>query len=98
MPFSHDNKMEAMAAATSRLRPARGGIVGHTKGGQVPAGASSPTGAIAEAGPPQRRPPEVSFSIEKKVGDATLHVYGGEGQEEAAKEAMADAAKKMRGA
>ena len=48
--------------------------------------------------PPQRPPVHVSFEIEKKVGDATLRAYGGDGQEAEAKEKIEAAAKKFRSA
>jgi ribosomal protein L16/L10AE len=52
--------------------------------------------AIAET-PHERPKPVVSFHMEKKVGDATLTVYGSDGQEKEAKEAIDRAAKKFRG-
>lgn len=41
--------------------------------------------------------PMVSFTVEKKVGSATLHAYGHAGQERAAMKAVDAAAKRLRG-
>jgi len=79
MKASQENMMRALDSA-------RGA-------GQKPKVASQPPTPLGETASPMDSPrePRVFFSIEKKVGDATLHVSGGPGEEKAAMDAINDA-------
>jgi hypothetical protein len=54
-------------------------------------------GAVPTEASTEQPEPRVFFSIEKKVGDATLHVGGGPGEEKAALSAINDAARRFKG-
>ena len=84
MSYSSEQRAQAIAGASS-VRTARQNV------SQVP----SP--GLQTASPVERPKPTVTFHMEKKVGDATLTVYGSDGQEKEAKEAIDRAAKKFRG-
>lgn len=80
-----DQQRAVAAAGASAVRTSR-----------QPATPALPGQAIA-ASPAETRKPQVTFQIEKKVGDATLHVYGADGEEKDAKEAIDQAAERFRG-
>ena len=88
MSFSSDNLQNAMAEA--RQATVRRSIRASASQG-VP-----PMGQAEVATPSSPPPPHVTFSIEKKVGDATFPAHGIAGQEEQAKDAVAEAASNYR--
>lgn len=88
MSFASDNLQRAMSEAAQATVP-------RSKRASASQGAS-PVGQDEVATPLSPPPPHVSFVIEKKVGDATLHAHGQLGQESEAKDAIEEAASRFR--
>jgi hypothetical protein len=82
MSYSRENMARAMDSA-------RGA-------GQKPPPKVATPQVVGEAPSSAPREPRVYFTIEKKVGDATLQVGGGPGEEKAALDAINDAKKRFK--
>ena len=83
----HANKNTMAALQQIEGRGSNDSKLSHNAGNEAPTPVAT---AERDDGPP---PVHVSFSIEKKVGDARLSAYGSAGQEVEAREKIDNAAK-----
>lgn len=88
MSYTQDNLRAALASA----QPTRQAVAQTSN--QHVRSQVAPSSAVDEPSSPP--PVNVSFSIEKKVGDVRIHAYGHAGQEESAREAVNETAAKFR--